>query len=109
MKKLISFTILFLPWLLSFTLLPFSKINISCYLLYFLFVSILFYFYFNLFVYNIIKNNDINSNFILIIVILYILNQSFNILVLYYNSYFLSFIISILSFITLFLFIKNKY
>lgn len=105
MKKILSFTVLFIPWILSFLLLPFSNIKISFFLLYFIFISILFYFYINLFIFNKIKENY-SSNFSLLILILYILNQSFNILVLYYNYFLLSLFFGIFSFIPLVLFIK---
>lgn len=108
MKKILSFTILFIPWLLSFTLLPFSKIEINYFLLYFIFISILFYIYFNLYIYNRLKYNSLNNNFILVVLILYILNQSFNILILYYNAYFLSIVVSIISFIPILLLMKNQ-
>lgn len=106
MKKLLSFTVLFLPWIISFTLLPFSNIKISLFLLYFIFISCLFYIYISLFIYNKLKNTRINNNFNLIIIILYILNQTFNILILYYNYYLLGLFIGVLSFIPLMLFTK---
>lgn len=108
MKKLLSFTILFIPWIISFTLLPFSNIKITLYLLFFIFISFLFYIYISLFIYNKLKDDRLNNNFNLIIIILFIMNQSFNILVLYYNYFLLSFIVGIFSFIPLF-FLKKYY
>lgn len=107
MKKLLSFTILFIPWIISFILLPFTNIKISLFLMYFFFISFLFYIYISLFIYNKLLEEDLSTNFILAIVILYILNQSFNILVLYYNYYLLSFIFGIFSFIPILFLYKN--
>ena len=108
MKKLLSYTILFTPWVISFTLLPFTKTKLSLYLLFFIFISFLFYIYISLFIYNKLKDNRLNNNFNLTFIILFIMNQSFNILVLYYNNYLLSFVVGIFSFIPLF-FLKKYY
>ena len=108
MKKILSFTILFIPWTLSFTLMPFSLSPITPFLLYYIFISLLFYIYLTLFIYNHIKYSTNINNFILFITILYILNQSFNIIVLYYNNFLLSLLIGYLSFIPLILFAKQK-
>ena len=107
MKKLLSFTFLFLPWIISFILLPFSNIKPSLYLLYYIFISFLFYIYISLFIYNKLKESRINNTFNLLVLILYILNQTFNILILYYNYYFLSLFIGIFSLVSLIL--LNKF
>ena len=108
MKKLLSFTILFIPWIISFILLPFTNIKISLFLMYFFFISLLFYIYISLFIYTKLKDNRLNNNFNLTFIILFIMNQSFNILVLYYNNFLLSFVVGIFSFIPLF-FLKKYY
>lgn len=108
MKKLLSFTILFIPWIISFLLLPFTNIVLSLFLMYFIFISILFYIYITLFIYNRLLEDKYNNDFNLTFIIIYILNQSFNILVLYYNYYLLSCFVGILS-LFLLLFLKKYY
>jgi len=108
MKKLLTFIIFIIPWMLSFTLLPFSKITITPFLLYFIFISLLFYIYINIFIINNLIFSNLNNNLTLFVIILYILNQTFNIVVLYYNNFLLSLTCGLLSFITLLLFVKLK-
>jgi len=72
MKKILSFIILYIPWTLSFTLLPFSNICIIPFLVFFIFISLLYYFFINLFIFK--QINYSIHDFLLSIIILYILN-----------------------------------
>ena len=90
MKKILSFLILFIPWSLSLLIIPLNKINI-----FYIIISIIFYFILGLYLYKTIKLNNYNNNFILNTTLLYITTQSFNICLFYYKYTILAIILFI--------------
>lgn len=108
MKKTISYIILYIPWLLTFILLPFKKFIFTGGIIYFILISLLFYTYITLFIYNKLKTSNISKNFLLNIVLLYFFNQVFNIFVLYKNNIILSTILASLSLLSICL-LKKSY
>jgi len=93
MKKLISFLILFIPWNVSLLVIYFTNLNL-CSMIFILFSFIL-YLFITKYLYNNIKKNLINKDFIYNISLFYIINQSFNLCLFYYKFIFLSIILFI--------------
>jgi len=81
MKKLISFLILFIPWNVSLLVIYFTNLNL-CSMIFILFSFIL-YLFITKYLYNNIKKNLINKDFIYNISLFYIINQSFNLCLFY--------------------------
>ena len=100
MKKLLSFLILFIPWIISLFVIILTNLNIYSFI--FILLSLIFYIILNKYLFNIIKNDLINSDFIFNISLLYIVNQSFNLCLFYYKFIFLSFILFICNIVILF-------
>ena len=93
MKKILSFLILFIPWNISLIIIYLTKLNI--YSSGFILLSFIFYILFSKYLYNNIKNNLVNSEFIYNISLFYIINQSFNLCLFYYKFIFFSIILFI--------------
>ncbi len=108
MKKLLSFLIILLPWYISFFILAFINSKNSFLLFYFSISSIL-YIAISYYIYNTLKNNEYKKDFLLNIVLLYLVNQSYNFLLFYYNNLFSSTLFAISEFlIVLKIFINDK-
>ncbi len=99
MKKIISFSILFVPWLFSIIFLPFIT-NVDFLITIYISLSIIFYFCLSLFLYNLIKYDLYNKDILLSYVLIWIITQSFNIILFYFNNYIFSLINAILLLIT---------
>lgn len=99
MKKIISFSILFLPWLFNIIFLPFIT-NVDFLIIIYISLSIIFYFCLSLFLYNLIKYDLYNKDILLSYVLIWIITQSFNIILFYFNNYIFSLINAILLLIT---------
>ena len=95
MKKIISFLILFIPWLLSIFIIFLSN-PINNLLRIYIILSIIFYFIFTIFLYKKIEFNNYNNNSILYLSLFYIINQSFNIILFYYNNIMLCILLGII-------------
>ena len=70
MKKVLSFLILFIPWNISLVVIYFTNLNLYSFI--FIILSIVFYLFFSKFLYNNIKKDNINSEFIYNISLFYI-------------------------------------
>lgn len=108
MKKYISFFIIFIPWLLTIFIIPLNN-KLNNLLIFYIIVSLLFYFFITLFLFRIIKKNIINKDIALSIILLYIFNQSFNLSIFYYKNFYITLMIAlfmILSFKYFFKFTK---
>ena len=99
MKKIISFSILFVPWLFSIIFLPFIT-NVDFLIIIYISLSIIFYFCLSLFLYNLIKYDLYNKDILLSYVLIWIITQSFNFILFYFNNYIFSLINVILLLIT---------
>lgn len=99
MKKIISFSILYVPWLFSIIFLPFIT-NVDFLIIIYISLSIIFYFCLSLFLYNLIKYDLYNKDILLSYVLIWIITQSFNIILFYFNNYIFSLINAILLLIT---------
>lgn len=99
MKKIISFSILFVPWLFSIIFLPFIT-NVDFLIIIYIILSIIFYFCLSLFLYNLIKYDLYNKDILLSYVLIWIITQSFNFILFYFNNYIFSLINAILLLIT---------
>ena len=106
MKKLLSFFIIFIPWLFSLFIITFNKLN--SFLIIYIIISIIVYFIFSIYLYRIIKLDEYDNNFILNTSLLFIINQSFNICLFYYKNEFISSILFISMLIILYK-IKSMY
>ena len=100
MKKLLSFIILFTPWNISLFIIYLTNLNIYSFC--FILLSFLFYLLFSKYLYNNIKKDFINSDFLYNISLFYIINQSFNLCLFYYKFIFFSIILFISMLIILF-------
>lgn len=100
MKKLLSFLILFTPWNISLFIIYLTNLNIYSFC--FILLSFLFYLLFSKYLYNNIKKDFINSDFLYNISLFYIINQSFNLCLFYYKFIFFSIILFISMLIILF-------
>jgi len=100
MKKLISFLILFIPWNISLLVIYLTNLNFYSFL--FIIISFIFYLFFSKYLYNNIKKDLVNSEFIYNISLFYIINQSFNLCMFYYKFIFLSIFLFISMLIILF-------
>lgn len=108
MKKLLSFLIILLPWYISFFILAFINNNNS-FLLFYIGISSILYIAISYYIYNTLKNNIYKKDFLLNIVLLYLVNQSYNFLLFYYNNLFSSTLFAISEFlIVLKIFINDK-
>lgn len=99
MKKIISFSILFVPWLFSIIFLPFIT-NVDFLIIIYIILSIIFYFCLSLFLYNLIKYDLYNKDILLSYILIWIITQSFNFILFYFNNYIFSLISAILLIIT---------
>ena len=90
MKKLISFFILFIPWLFSLSIIVFNNSFYSFFYLIFIIMYFIFYIILSIHLYKKIKYNTYQENFVLYLSLLYIINQSFNLSLFYYNNILLS-------------------
>ena len=93
MKKILSFLILFTPWNISLFIIYLTNLNIYSFC--FILLSFLFYLLFSKYLYNNIKKDFINSDFLYNISLFYIINQSFNLCLFYYKFIFFSIILFI--------------
>lgn len=93
MKKTLSFFILFIPWLFSLIFIFFNQFNIFNF--YYFFLSFIFYIFISLYFYDYLKHVEYDNNFLLNVILLYLINQSFNIFIFYYHSIFSSSIFGI--------------
>jgi len=100
MKKLLSFLILFIPWNISLVIIYFNNFSLHSFI--YIIISFLLYLLLTKNLYNKIKNNLINNEFIFNISLFFIINQSFNLCLFYYNFIFLSIILFISMIIILF-------
>ena len=105
MKKYIYFLILLFPWysILSFI---FFKYSLNTSILLFIILSSILYIFITNTLYKKIIANSINKDFLFCIYLLYILNQFFNIYVIYYKNYYISCVLGLIQIILLFK-IKN--
>lgn len=106
MKKMLSFVIILLPWCISFFILSLININKDFLLFYFI-LSFLFYISISTYIYNILKSNEYKKDFLLNIVLLYLINQSYNFLLFYYNNLFSLCLFSIAEILVVLKFIIN--
>ncbi len=107
MKKLLSFLIILIPWYISFIFL--CLINNNSFLLFYISISSILYIAISYYIYNTLKNNEYKKDFLLNIVLLYLVNQSYNFLLFYYNNLFSSTLFAISEFlIVLKIFINDK-
>lgn len=93
MKKILSYIILFIPWNISLIVIYLT--NLNYYSFYFILLSFIFYLLFSKYLYNNIKKDLINREFIYNISLFYIVNQSFNLCLFYYKFIFFSIILFI--------------
>ena len=100
MKKIISFILLFIPWLFSIFFLFYHHKITYC------IISIIFYFLYTLYIFKIIQNNTYNDK-LLPLCLFYIVNQSFNIVIFYYNNIILNFSLGLAMIFIFFKTIKN--
>lgn len=101
MKKIISFLILFIPWILSLIIILNNNFNIIT--ITYTIISLLFYLLFSIQLYKKIKLNNYDNDFILNLCLFYIINQSFNICLFYYKFI----ILSIMLFISIIIILYN--
>lgn len=102
MKKLFCFIILFIPWLISlFFIYPLNKISLIISL-----ISISFYFFYTIYIFELIKNNKY-KNILLYLCLFYITNQSFNIILFYYKNTLYSILLGVIMCILFFKTRKN--
>ena len=101
MKKIISFLILFIPWILSLIIILNNNFNIIT--ITYTIISFLFYLLFSIQLYKKIKLNNYDNDFILNLCLFYIINQSFNICLFYYKFI----ILSIMLFISIIIILYN--
>lgn len=107
MKKLLSFLIILLPWYISLIFL--YLINKNSFLLFYISISSIVYINISYYIYNTLKNNEYKKDFLLNIVLLYLVNQSYNFLLFYYNNLFSSTLFAISEFLIVFkIFINDK-
>lgn len=93
MKKILSFLILFIPWNISLSIIYFSNLNFYSFI--FILISFIFYLLFTRYIFKVIKYDLVNNDFIYKLLLIYILNQSFNLCLFYYNFFILSFVLLI--------------
>ena len=101
MKQIVSFLMLFIPWILSLIIILNNNFNIIT--ITYTIISLLFYLLFSIQLYKKIKLNNYDNDFILNLCLFYIINQSFNICLFYYKFI----ILSIMLFISIIIILYN--
>ena len=117
MKKILGFLIILFLWFISSIIAPFNKsfynsLNLPIYTpnkIVFIIVWPILYILLSISIYNTIKNEIINRNYTLSLVLTYIFNQLYSIVFFYYNNLILSTIVTLCGLVSSIYFFNETY
>lgn len=92
--KYLSFLLIFIPWLFSPIIVLFVN-KINSFILFYLLLLIILYIFMTIFIYKTLYSDNYNKDFLLNVILFYISNQSFNLMIFYYNNLLSSILFSV--------------
>lgn len=105
MKKIFCYLLLLIPWLFNLFIILFNEFNMFS--IFYLSCNLTCYLLLNFIIYKIVDYNLYDKNLILLIILVYIFNQFYNISIFYFSNLLLIFFLFILLNVSYFLFFKT--